>query len=116
MVLYVYLMARHNDAYGYAFPTTVDIASTIGCGINQVARYKRVLRGYGLIETKRHPTHGNDIYFVKAPITDEAVFYDKFPAAKAHHERRQALLTPRRERSAAAKPVDREAAKMIDWL
>lgn len=95
---YVYLTAQHNDDYGYAFPDTWDIALALNCGERKIADIKRVLAKYGLIETRRHPTFGNDVYFVYAPITDEAEFYDRYPEARANYEERKSSFDKRRRR------------------
>lgn len=113
-LLYAYLMARHNPAYGYAFPSSGDIALTLNCGINQVTQYKRILRKYGLIKTRRHPTFGNDVFFISAPIVDEAEFYGKYPEAREHYEKRSAQLAQRKEKP--AQRVDDETGEILAWL
>ncbi|TCM89613.1 hypothetical protein EV294_11278 [Paenibacillus sp. BK033] len=117
-MLYTYLMARFNPSYGYAFPTSCDIALALNCGINQVTAYKRVLKKYGLIATRRHPTYGNDVYTLRAPIVEEAEFYAAFPDASDYYERRLAQLSARKERPDKADAVEDtgEMAALADWL
>ncbi|WP_028559784.1 helix-turn-helix domain-containing protein [Paenibacillus pinihumi] len=110
-MLYVYLMARSNPQYGYAFPSTEDIALALNCGINQVVSYKRVLKDYGLIVTKRHSTYGNDMYYVKPPITEEAEFYGRFPEAREHYEKRSEQFAARK-----SKPEETEQKSIYDGI
>lgn len=93
---YVYLMAQFNEEYGYAFPDTWDIALALNCGERKISDIKRVLIERELIETRRHPTFGNDVYFISAPITDEAEFYAKFPEARENYEARKVMFDKRR--------------------
>ncbi|WP_141500953.1 helix-turn-helix domain-containing protein [Paenibacillus luteus] len=117
-LLYVYLCARLNRNYGYAFPSTDDIAHALNCGINQVVTYKRVLRKYRLITTKRHPTLGNDMYFIHPPIDNEAEFYGKYEEAREYYERRSAQFASRGARPKRAEPdeVPDHIAKFTAWL
>lgn len=94
--LYTFLMSQYNTDYGYAFPDTYDIAMALNCGERTVTGVKQVLVKYGLIEIQRHPTFGNDVYFVKAPITDEVAFYAKHPEAREYYEARQQAYETRR--------------------
>ncbi|WP_445670788.1 helix-turn-helix domain-containing protein [Paenibacillus sp. FSL R10-2779] len=91
-LLYMYLMARYNTAYGYAFPTTEDIALAMNCGKNVIKGYKEVLVAYGLVTIRRHPRWGNDLYVVHAPISEPAAFYARFPEAREHEAKRKATL------------------------
>jgi hypothetical protein len=96
-LLYVYLMDRYNLDHGYAYPDTWNIALALNCGESKVSAIKTVLIDCGLIETMRHPAHGNDVYFVKAPITEAAEFYARFPEARAAYEERKATFDKRRQ-------------------
>lgn len=91
-LLYTYLMARYNVSYGYAFPTTEDIALAMNCGKNAIKGYKDVLAAYGLVTIRRHPRWNNDVYVLHAPIAEPAAFYARFPEAREHEAKRKATL------------------------
>ena len=95
-LFYVYLVAQHNDEYGYAFPSTYHIALALNCSERAVSGYKDVLKRRGLVEIMRAAPFHNDVYYVKAPITDEAEFYERFPEAREYYERRTAAFDRRR--------------------
>lgn len=124
-LLYVYLMSQYNAEYGYAFPDTYDIALALNCGERVVGRYKSVLERYDLIEIGRSGTFGNDVYYVKAPITDEAEFYARFPEACEYYGQRKAAFDRRRDdgrerkRAYVERTCEREDDGMedvISWL
>ncbi|GIP55262.1 helix-turn-helix domain-containing protein [Paenibacillus vini] len=102
-LLYAYLCAQYNAEYGYAFPDTWDIMQALNCGERSVAGIKSVLVACGLIEVHRHPTYGNDVYIINAPITDEDEFYARFPEAAEHTEKRRVAMVQRRETGALRK-------------
>lgn len=102
-LLYMYLSSQFNVEYGYAFPDTWDIALTLNCSERTVSKVKAVLVERGLIECLRHPTYGNDVYLVNAPITDEDQFYATFPEALAHEQAQKEAHSKRRETGAERK-------------
>lgn len=102
-LLYVYLCAQYNVEYGYAFPDTWDIMQALNCGERSVPGIKSVLVARGLIEVQRHPTHGNDVYFINPPITDEDEFLARFPEAGEYVEKRRIAMEQRKETGALRK-------------
>lgn len=95
-LLYMYLSSQYNADYGYAFPDTWDIAIALNISERSVSGVKSVLVKRGLIEISRHPSFGNDVYFINAPITDEAEFHARFPEAITYTEERRQAMERRR--------------------
>lgn len=114
-LLYVYLMARYNTAYGYAFPTTEDIALAMNCGKNAVKGYKDVLAAYGLVTIRRHPRWNNDVYVLHPPISEPAAFYARFPEAREHEAKRKATLGMVVDAAEAAQDTS-ESDEILAWL
>ena len=81
-LMYAVLTHYHNDTYGYAFPPQDELAERLNCGINKVGRLARKLDEVGLVEYKRRYAGGNYVYYVKPPIKDERLFYERFPEAR----------------------------------
>ncbi|OMD12018.1 helix-turn-helix domain-containing protein [Paenibacillus odorifer] len=115
-LLYMYLMARYNVAYGYAYPTTEDIALSMNCGKNVISGYKEVLAAYGLVTIRRHPRWNNDIYVVHAPISEPAAFYARFPEAREHEAKRKAILKIDVEAAVEEASDTLENAELLAWL
>jgi hypothetical protein len=101
--MYDVLLRHYNDDYGYAWPSTADLMLALNCGENKVTAMKGVLRKYRLVETAKHPTFGNDVYFPQKPVGSEAAFYAEWPEAKAHYERRKAAIEARTDSAKARK-------------
>ncbi|WP_029100207.1 helix-turn-helix domain-containing protein [Brevibacillus thermoruber] len=95
-LMYIVLMDFYNVEYGYAYPTKWDLAHRLNCGENKPSQLAKLLEECGLIRVKPGGFGRNDIYYVYAPITDEAEFYRRFPEAKARYERRKAGFQKRR--------------------
>jgi len=97
VLLYITLYRYYNEKYGYAFPDTYELALKLNCWDRKVIELKKTLIKYELIEKDRHPDFGNDVYFIKEPISDEAEFYTKWPEAKEHYEKRIEQFKKRKE-------------------
>lgn len=110
-LLYAYLCSQYNVDYGYAFPSSEDIAAALNCSERTVTKVKVVLAERELVEIARHPTHGNDVYIVKPAITDEDTFFERFPEAREHVEMRQKATSQRREASALRKRLFEERVR-----
>lgn len=101
-LLYIVLMSYWNAEFGYAFPTKVDLALMLNCGINKPARLTKVLEKYGLVTCvprDRSLFGSNDIYYVYEPITTLADFYDKYPEAEQNYKERFQRLNSRNEKT-----------------
>ncbi|HET7616344.1 MAG TPA: hypothetical protein VFK27_05225, partial [Bacillales bacterium] len=61
--MYDVILRHYNEDYGYAWPSTGDLMLALNCGETKVGAMKKILRKYALIETAKHPEHGNDVYF-----------------------------------------------------
>jgi hypothetical protein len=101
--LYDVILRHYNDDYGYAFPDTYDLMLATNYSESKVLALKKTLIKYGLIETERHPTFGNDVYFPQEPVESEAALYARWPDAKAHYERRRAWCESRKRSGKARK-------------
>lgn len=79
--LYRYLLSRHNDDYGYAWPSWTKMVQNTGLSMGTVKTSLDSLEHLGLINRLDHPnesTYDNKIYTFNAPIEDEQEFLRKF--------------------------------------
>lgn len=80
--LYRYLLQRHNDAYGYAWPSYSVIRRETGIASDTtISRALKALESLGLIERHEHRnTSGwsNNYYTFRRPIENEAEFMRRF--------------------------------------
>lgn len=83
VLMYTVLLSYYNDEYGYAYPDQVELRKRLNCGINKVGRLAKKLKDVGLIDYKRRYAGGNYVYYVKQPIKDERLFYERFSEIRA---------------------------------
>lgn len=110
-LMYAVLTSYYNDEYGYAFPDQYELKLRLNCGINKVGRLAKKLKDVGLIDYRRKYSGGNYVYYVKQPIKDAQLFYERFPEAKAHYEAESEALDRRKE----AMETD-SMREIADWL
>lgn len=108
VVLYTRLLKYWNPQYGYAFPTTEQLARDLDCTEETVRKHRHILEKYGLVETEPHPYYGNLVYYVKQPIENEQEFYSRFPEAIDYFAEREEMRNRRRESKAEYKRKLRE--------
>lgn len=84
VLMYIVLTSYHNDDYGYAYPDQDELRKRLNCGINKVGRLAKKLKDVGLIDYRRRYAGGNYVYYVKQPIKDERIFYERFPEIRAN--------------------------------
>lgn len=114
MLVYLYLLLRHNHNEGYAWPTHDQIADAICISRTTVGSAIRALKELDLIIVERNPTHGNDVYFFKRPIDDRSTFERKFPEAlekRIKHEQSRLLDIQQRHERKEEFEAKRRAAK-----
>lgn len=114
MLVYLYLLLRHNHTEGYAWPTHDQIADAICISRTTVGSAIRALKELDLIIVERNPTHGNDVYFFKRPIDDRSTFERKFPEAlekRIKHEQSRLLDIQQRHERKEEFEAKRRAAK-----
>lgn len=114
MLVYLFLLHRHNHKEGYAWPTHDQIADAVCVSRTTVGSSIRALKEFELILVERNPTHGNDVYFFKRPISDRSKFERKFPEALAKrikHEQSRLLDIQQRHERKEAFEARRRAAK-----
>lgn len=103
--VYMFLLHRYNQRYGYAYPTQDQMADDLCLSRSAVKTAIKSLKELELIETERNPDHSNDVYFLKRPIANRTTFELKFPEAKAkrirHEESREKDKRERHETKAA---------------
>lgn len=121
-LMYTVLMSYYNVEYGYAFPTKAELALRLNVGINKPRQLAKVLEKYRLIKCvprDRSKVGSNDIYYVYAPITSEAEFYEAFPFAKERYEERKHTLMER-NKVAVGGDIKRQESinddEFTDWL
>ncbi|WP_232696164.1 hypothetical protein [Brevibacillus daliensis] len=107
VLMYIVLMDYYNTDYGYAFPTKWQLALRMNCGENKPSQTARLLESCGLIKVKSLGRGKNHVYYVYAPITDPAKFYERFPEVKAHYDGREAAFEERRARHRAQDEEER---------
>lgn len=84
IVVYGYLLRHYNDSYGYAFPTQMDAAISMGISVGTVKKSIAKLKKVGLISTKFNMQHGNNNYYFNQPCETIEELESKFPEIKPH--------------------------------
>lgn len=110
-MLWAYLSMRYNSDVGYAYPNTWDIAIALNVSESKVTMLKKILLKYDLVEVSRHSAYSNGIYVPKAPITDEVMFYAKYPEAFEYYETRKGQVDDRRRSAKERKKAYVERVK-----
>lgn len=87
--VYLYLLHRHNQKEGYAWPTQDQMADDLCLNRRTVRTAIKSLKELDLIEVVRNPEYSNDVYFLKRPISDRHLFEQKFPEAKERREKHE---------------------------
>ncbi|PBB05743.1 helix-turn-helix domain-containing protein [Salimicrobium humidisoli] len=87
-LIYELLFDYYNPHYGYAFPTIPQLERDSMLGNATVKRHLRALEKLDLIERRKSPTHGNNVYVVKKPVTTLEGLYAKFPEIQTDVEKR----------------------------
>jgi hypothetical protein len=105
-LMYVVLLDYHNADDGYAFPKQSDLSKRLSVGTNAPAAIAKVLKEYGLVDTKRESFGGNYRYYLRMPITDE----DEFNAKFGH------LIDDYTEKAAQLDKRDDDGKKALDEL
>lgn len=112
--VYMFLLHRYNQRYGYAYPTQDQIADGICLSRSRVSTTIKVLRELELIDIMRNPDHDNDVYFLKRPIADRATFESRFPEAldkRIKHEETRKKDRQQRHDKKVEFDAKREAAR-----
>lgn len=108
IALYDVLYHYWNEAYGYAYPTQVELQMQCGIGETSITKLTRELESWGLIEARQNARGSNKTYVLHRPIEDEDAFYLRFPLAYARKLERENVL---RKRSARPKRTERAQSK-----
>jgi len=119
LTVYTYLLMRHNDKYGFAFPTIDEIAYTLHISDTKVKRAIKTLKKLELIRVDRNDGFLNNVYYFVKPIEDEAQFFVRFKEveeAERKHTEKWARINRRRKtdkarylRSLEGKPKQKPA-------
>lgn len=84
LLVYTYLLRLHNDDYGYAYPSQVDMAINFGVKTGAIKDAVARLRNAGLITTKFNIRHSNNNYFFNKPVETVEELLEKFPEIEPH--------------------------------
>lgn len=79
--VYRYLISRHNENYGYAFPSWSAIRENTGVSQGTLKTALDSLEALGLINRENHSnesSYDNKIYTFNVPIEDEDEFNRRF--------------------------------------
>ncbi len=100
LAVYTYLLARHNDEYGYAFPTHEQMAKALVVSDRTVRNALRTLQDVQLIDVSENGPFGNHIYRFLTPVEGAEDFFARFPEAAENKRKKDeswAKITPKRE-------------------
>lgn len=89
--LYLVIVDRYNDLYGYAYPTQSQLAFEMGRKPNAIKQNLRVLENVGLLKTESRGKGFANVYKPLIPMELERML-KLFPSAKARYEKLRADL------------------------
>jgi hypothetical protein len=78
--LYLYLIDKYNEDYGYAFPDTWQIRVDLNMKDHRRKKAIKALKQYGLVTVKKNRSTGNNQYIPHKPL-ELKEFVEKFPEA-----------------------------------
>ncbi|QIG62610.1 HTH domain-containing protein [Sporosarcina phage Lietuvens] len=81
VAVYGVLLSHYNAAWGYAYPTHMQVAQATNMSLKTVGKHIKTLEGVGLIVVNKGGKFGNDTYMFNAPIERADDFYAKYPEA-----------------------------------
>ncbi|MBE5108373.1 hypothetical protein IGI01_24915 [Bacillus thuringiensis] len=84
--LYLVIVDRYNDLYGYAYPTQSQLAFEMGRKPNAIKQNLRVLENVGLLKTESRGKGFANVYKPLVPMKLERML-KLFPVAKKRYEK-----------------------------
>ncbi|MCG7346395.1 helix-turn-helix domain-containing protein [Sporosarcina sp. ACRSL] len=103
IMVYTYLLRLHNDDYGYAYPSQVEMAINFGVTTGTIKNAVARLRNAGLITTKYNIRHSNNNYFFNRPVETVEELLEKFPEIEGHLKKLEEKAQKTREEAEAEK-------------
>lgn len=100
LAVYAYLLSRHNDKYGFAFPAIDEIAYTLHISDTKVKRAIKTLKELCLIRVERNAGFLNNVYYFEKPIENDAEFFARFKEveeAERKHAEKWEKISQRRK-------------------
>ena len=79
--VYAFLLSNYNEAFGYAYPTHVQVAQATNMTEKTVGGHIKLLSDVGLINVKENGGSDNHTYTFNSPIEVAEVFFEKYPEA-----------------------------------
>ncbi|MHC8516192.1 helix-turn-helix domain-containing protein [Sporosarcina sp. ITBMC105] len=104
IVVYGHLLRHYNDQYGYAFPSQVDMAISLGVSTRTIKSAISKLKKVELITPKYNMQFGNNHYFFNKPCETIEELLRKFPVIKKHLEKLDELA----QKTIEEAEIDRE--------
>lgn len=92
-VVYGVLLSHYNKAFGYAFPTHIQIALAANMTEKTVGKHIKTLATAGLIVVTKNGRFGNDTYTFNSPIEVVDEFFAKYPDAGDRYRKLEATLS-----------------------
>lgn len=92
-VVYGFILSQFNDAFGYAFPTHIQVAQAVNMTEKTARNHVKLLREVGLIEVTENGRFGNHTYTFNKPIEIADEFFAKYPEAGERWRILNAALT-----------------------
>lgn len=91
-VIYGVILSHYNKAFGYAFPTHIQVALATNISEKTVGKHIKTLESAGLIAVLKKGRFGNDQYTFNSPIEVAEEFFAKYPEAGERYRKLEATL------------------------
>jgi len=124
-VVYGFILSQYNRAFGYAFPTHIQVAQAVNMTEKTARNHIKLLRTVGLIDVVENGRFGNHTYTFNKPIEIADEFFAKYPEAGERWRILDASLTKEKadkgERKAKLTAIESEETTekvedIADWF
>ena len=119
--VYAFLLSNYNEAFGYAYPTHIQVAQATNMTEKTARNHINLLRKVGLINVNENGGFGNHTYTFNSPIEVAEVFFEKYPeAGDRWRTLSESLTKSKADKDARKSKMTVEKARIADdiesWL